>query len=400
MTIPASDAPADATAALKPTERATKVPYDEVDRLLVEGELVTGEDGVVRRVWPSQREIARRYGVAPSLVGAFSSARECRARREAFVSGKEVAPVAPASRIDASSGEDSRRGPGRPRRGDGPSFPHDQVFDALVYGEIVPDEHGKSNVSYPSYRDLAQRYGVTVSVIAEYAKSRNVLKRRELARARYESRKEEKLIELRSEAVAFDEAKMLQVIDSMCGKFASAADEGRMRFDNVADFDKLWRLRSFIQGGPDSRQELQGSITLEALQQRHEMMLRNTRDVTIEMTGYVPRARIVDGIVVHEAVTDDEGALVTASRPPARATESADRKPIAALLSLIPRIVERGRVVCAMLDAETAADSTLPEVQLLALLDEAEELSSLGAEVSAHVSSAAAYSEDAEDESS
>lgn len=381
---------------------STKLPADEVDRLLVEGELVTGEDGVERRVWPSQREIARRYGVAPSLVGAFSSARECRARRETFVAGGSSARIEPAVVDEAAQAEIVRRGPGRPRRGDGPSFPHDQVFDALVYGEIVPDEHGKSNVSYPSYRDLAQRYGVTVSVIAEYAKSRNVLKRRELARARYESRKEEKLIELRADKVAFDEAKMLQVIDSMCGKFASAADEGRMRFDNVADFDKLWRLRSFIQGGPDSRQELQGSITLEALQQRHEAMLRNTRDVTIEMTGYVPRARVVDGVVVHEfeRESDDSGTSATALLPPERATRTADRKPIAALLSLIPRIVERGRVVCAMLDAETAADSTLPEVQLLALLDEAEELSSLGAEVSVHVSSTSADSEDAEDESS
>lgn len=390
------------TRSADPANPGSKLPYDEVDRLLVEGELVTGDDGLERRVWPSQRDIARRYGVAPSLVGAFSSTRDCRARREAFVSGKEAAPVAPASRIDASPSEDSRRGPGRPRRGDGPSFPHDQVFDALVYGEIVTDEHGKSNVSYPSYRDLAQRYGVTVSVIAEYAKSRNVLKRRELARARYESRKEEKLIELRADKASFDEAKMLQVIDSMCGKFASAADEGRMRFDNVADFDKLWRLRSFIQGGPDSRQELQGSITLEALQQRHEAMLRNTRDVTIEMTGYVPRARVVDGVVVHEfeRESDNSGTSATALLPPERATRTADRKPISALLGLIPRIVERGRVVCAMLDAETAADSTLPEVQLLALLDEAEELSSLGAEVSAQVSSAAADSEDAEDESS
>jgi hypothetical protein len=40
--------------------------------LLVEGELVAGADGAETRVWPSQREVAKRFKVAPSLVAAFA----------------------------------------------------------------------------------------------------------------------------------------------------------------------------------------------------------------------------------------------------------------------------------------------------------------------------------------
>jgi hypothetical protein len=380
MTIPASAPP-------------TKLPYDRVDLLLVEGEIVTDAEGRPRRVWPTQREVAQRFGVAPSLVGAFASQRNCTARRKAFEAALPSGPPGPAQArandgstetpsdaAEAEGSDDLRRGPGRPRRAEGPAFPRDKVFDALVYGEVVQSADGTATTEYPTYREVAERYGVAISVIAEYAKSRNVLKRRELARARFEARKEEKLIELRADAVAFDEARMLQVLDEMFANYATSVTEGRMRFDNVGDLDKLWRLKSFIQGGPDSRQEVQGAITLEALQQRYETMLRNTREVTLEMTGYVPR--VIDGVVVRDVEdepatavhVDADGAQVTPPRPPSRAMRFALREPILALLAQIPRLLECGRRVCAVLDAESASDPTLPEVRLLALIDEADAL--------------------------
>jgi hypothetical protein len=66
------------------------MPYHEVDQLLVEGEFV---DDV--RVWPSQREVASRYGVAPSLVALFASQHECTRRRAEFRARGEVSEPAP-----------------------------------------------------------------------------------------------------------------------------------------------------------------------------------------------------------------------------------------------------------------------------------------------------------------
>ena len=337
-----------------------KLPPDEVERLLVEGEMVARGDGVARREWPSQREIAKRYGVAPSLIGRLSAERECSARRKAFQAGMPAPPPAPRDETTdpRQDPERERRGSGRPRRGDGPAFPRDQVFDALVYGELVEQEDGTTTTVYPSYREIAERYGVTVSVISEYAKSRNVPKRRELARSRFESRREEKLIELRAEVASFNDARMLSMLGGYFESAEASVKEGRMRIDSMAEIDKAWRLKSFIEGGPDSRQELRGTISLEALQQRYEAMQRNTRDTTVAMTGFVPRARIEEGVVVVDAASDD---------PPARSTEFAERKPPQSLLTSFRRASELAERVCVDLGADNAEDESLPAVQLLRL---------------------------------
>lgn len=60
-----------------------RVPYHEVDRLLVFGELVDGpecEPPFV--VYPSFRAIARRYGVNHSVIAGYAKRRDCLKRRE------------------------------------------------------------------------------------------------------------------------------------------------------------------------------------------------------------------------------------------------------------------------------------------------------------------------------
>ena len=69
------------------------MPYHEVDRLLVEGELVAGADGAETRVWPSQREVAKRFKVAPSLVAAFAKQSRCVDRKAAFQAGTPIEPI-------------------------------------------------------------------------------------------------------------------------------------------------------------------------------------------------------------------------------------------------------------------------------------------------------------------
>ena len=60
-----------------------------------------------------------------------------------------------------------RRG-GRPRKSEGPRVPYEELDRILVFGEVVPCEDGNgTTVVYPSYRELAERYGVSNSVIAE-----------------------------------------------------------------------------------------------------------------------------------------------------------------------------------------------------------------------------------------
>ena len=67
-----------------PLENAPgRVPYHEVDRLLVFGELVDGPEGEPPFVvYPSFRAIARRYGVNHSVIAGYAKRRDCLERRE------------------------------------------------------------------------------------------------------------------------------------------------------------------------------------------------------------------------------------------------------------------------------------------------------------------------------
>lgn len=63
---------------------APHVPWEEIDRLLVHGEVSDTEDGV-RDLWqyPSYRDLGTRYGVSHTLIARYSKNHNCMERREA-----------------------------------------------------------------------------------------------------------------------------------------------------------------------------------------------------------------------------------------------------------------------------------------------------------------------------
>ncbi len=176
---------------------------------------------------------------------------------------------------------------GRPRKGEGPRVPYEDLDRILVFGEVVPCEDGNgTTVYYPSYRELAERYGVSNSVIAEYAKSHNVQRRRKEAQARIQVKAEQKLVEMRAKAIAVSKDDELRIIDTYLIGFETALAENRVRFDNAADFNTMVRLKEFVLGNADSRQEIHAALSLETLQERHRRMMR-TLDSSAEERGEV-----------------------------------------------------------------------------------------------------------------
>lgn len=55
----------------------------EIDRLLVDGEMVDGDDGRPRRVYPLGKDIAARLGVSSAWVSKYASNHQCLERRRA-----------------------------------------------------------------------------------------------------------------------------------------------------------------------------------------------------------------------------------------------------------------------------------------------------------------------------
>ncbi len=190
--------------------------------------------------------------------------------------------------------------PGRPTKSDGPAFPHDETDNLLVHGEVVETESDDgTRVRYPSYRELAERFGVAHSLIAKFSKEHNCLARRRQADKRVKEMADTKLIELRADSLALTRDDAVRVIDRYLAQFEGALQEGRVRCDNPSDFNLMVRLKSFVMGDADSRHEMLGGITLEDIQQRHAQLLKTWEEATPEMCGLamppLPASMAADG---------------------------------------------------------------------------------------------------------
>ena len=202
---------------------------------------------------------------------------------------------------------------GRPRKADGPRVNYSEVDRALVFGEVTECADGEtSDVRYPSYRELAARYGVSHSLIAQYSKRHDCLRRRESARVRITARAEQKLVELRASAMAYSRDDELRLIDTFLLGFEKALAEGRVRYDDPSDFNLMVRLKTFIQGGADSRQEVRAALSLDDLQARHREVMRGRVDLDPALTGMVPSSRPRAARDAHRKAPDNPPAPASA----------------------------------------------------------------------------------------
>lgn len=179
---------------------------------------------------------------------------------------------------------------GRPPHRDGPRVPYDVVDRVLVQGEVVQLKDGTQTVTFPTYRELADRYGVAMSNIAEYARRHNVLQRRKALQDRVSDRVEEKLVELRAKAAAMTKDDVVRIVDSYILKFAKAIEEDKVRLDTIADLNVAIRAREFLMGNAESRSEVHSFVLkLDELQERHREAVRRVEVTTAAERGEVAR---------------------------------------------------------------------------------------------------------------
>ena len=287
-----------------------KISREEIARELIEGIVVLDEQNREMRRVPTLREIARRLDVSHSHIGKIAHSHDCARRHEQYrkahpepfeaydrfdarqrakakVDAKQDAREAAA--LEAES-KPKKRKPGRPSRLDSPHIPWNEVDRLLVLGEAVEMPDGTQSTVYPPLRELARRYGIAHSAIVKYWQEHHCERRRETARQRLLDKTEEKLLELRAATIAVSKDDALRIIDKYLTKFEQALDEDRVRYDAPADFNTMLRLKEFVMGGPDSRQETTTTFTLEMLQERHARMLRETRQLSSAEMGVIDAA--------------------------------------------------------------------------------------------------------------
>jgi hypothetical protein len=173
----------------------------------------------------------------------------------------------------------SGRKTGRPQKGEHPRVPYELLDRILVFGEEVPCEDGKSTtVVFPSYRELGERFNVAHSLIAQYSRKHNCMGRREAAAIRVAATVDQKIVEMRANALALTKEDTLRMIDGYLMGFEKALADGRIRYDNPTDFNTMVRLKEYVMGGADSRQEVHAALSLEDLQARHRRMLQREQE--------------------------------------------------------------------------------------------------------------------------
>lgn len=177
---------------------------------------------------------------------------------------------------------------GRPKRGEGPAVPWPEVDRLIVHGEQVIDpKTGEERLTYPSLATLAERYGVSRTLLWKYTDRHQCYQRRKDAQARTQALSDDKVIEKLSSARATHTVDVLGVVDQFLLGFEKDLRAGKVRTDSAADFDRLTRLREFIGGGADSRQEVTGSVSLVAIQERHQRLRAQVARAAAELTGVV-----------------------------------------------------------------------------------------------------------------
>jgi len=249
--------------------------------------------------------------------------------------------------------ENSGRKTGRPKKADGPRVPYDELDRLLVFGEVVQTAEGGSSVVYPSYRDLAQRYGVAHSLVAQYARKHDCLRRRKDAKVRVAVKTEQKLVEMRATVLALSKDDALRMIDTYLVGFEKALSEGRVRFDSPTDFNTMLRLKEFILGGADSRQEIHAALSLEDIQARHQRMLR-----TAQQTSAEERGEILD---VLPANASEESDRILPGNSPATPSEAAASEVPVQFEELAPAVVA-GRVAPSRAEGPRADDQARDRV--------------------------------------
>jgi hypothetical protein len=175
---------------------------------------------------------------------------------------------------------------GRPKRGEGPNVPWPAVDLALVHGERQVDpQTGEEVLRYPSLADLAERYDVSRTLLWKFARRRNCYERRKEAQLKTQARTDDKVIEKVASARAAATSDVAAIVDTFISGFRKALDEGKIRVDSPADLDRLVRLRELVSGNADSRGELLGQVSLEAIQGRHRRLRGQLEGMTPELAG-------------------------------------------------------------------------------------------------------------------
>ncbi len=122
---------------------------------------------------------------------------------------------------------------------------------------------------YPSCRELAKRFGVSHSLIIRFAREHDCHTRREYQQAKVLDLVAQNLSERHAQTLTDARSQTLATIDAFLLSFGELVQNKGLQCKSAGDFNLMARLREFLVGGADQRNEIKGSINLTILQIRY-----------------------------------------------------------------------------------------------------------------------------------
>lgn len=214
--------------------------------------------------------------------------------------------------------DDATRGPGRPHRGEGPAVDEGELDRLLVHGEEATTPSGKPTRRFPSYRELAERFGISKSLVGRYAQQHNCVARRRAAleagkaptppadtaaSSAHVPRSPPPAPELEQSAGELDGAlrgaddglsveRILRMAERWLDLLEEAIDEGRLKPD-LADLERFIRVIKAAKEEGDERAGIpEGMPTLADLERLYAENERRAREETPAMQGRLPHGTI------------------------------------------------------------------------------------------------------------
>lgn len=178
---------------------------------------------------------------------------------------------------------------GRPRAGTGPEIDHAELERLLVHGEFTTDADGEVTHRYPSFRDLAERFGISFTLVQRFARRHNCLERRAGSGAQppAEAPPPPPAAPAAPHAPATPgSAPMLPTVREIFVGWVKAVQAGEVRIASAGEIEKMMKIAADLDAEAQMRALIPvGVPTLEELQDLHEKLLREYDATTPEGRG-------------------------------------------------------------------------------------------------------------------
>ena len=166
---------------------------------------------------------------------------------------------------DEIAGEPPRRG--RPRLGQEPDLDRTELERLLVHGDFETTDDGSVSHRYPSFRELADRFGVSKTVIQRFATRHDCLARRTRAGAHEASPRPTASEPSTPTGASSAQGRLYPSAREIAFDWVEQIKRGDVRIASAAELERLLRLASDLDAEARQRELLPtGYPTIEEIE--------------------------------------------------------------------------------------------------------------------------------------